>query len=454
MREIFNSFIFIFFISNVQAQAVRQLDFTEAAERTVHSVVHIKTEFERKSSVYDDFFGFSDPFLDFFGLRSPSKSYPIVATGSGVIISEDGYIVTNNHVVQDAAVISITLNDKREFLGEIVGTDPSTDLALVKIEANNLPNINFANSDDVKIGEWVLAVGNPFNLTSTVTAGIVSAKARNLNILGKNSNIDTFIQTDAAVNQGNSGGALVNTKGELIGINAAIASNTGSYTGYSFAMPSNIVKKVSEDLISCGIVQQAFLGASFSEINGKLANELQLDEIKGIYIIYIDPRGGAYEAGIETGGILLSIDKHEINSFAELKEILNQHRPGDEVVLKIKEGKRIKSYKVELKNMYGNIETIKKAQSDAVSSLGASFSEVSQQTKQSLRIKNGIQVSKLSDGLLKDAGIKEGFIIISINKTEIYKTEQIDEILKYKNSTLNIIGIYPNGMKVYYTIGV
>ncbi len=450
---IFFSFL-IFGYSQRGGNVPAGLDFTVAAEKSVHAVVHIKTEFERKSSVYDDFFGFNDPFFELFGNRNQTKRYPIFATGSGVIISTDGYIVTNNHVVQDANMVTVTLNDKREFEAEIVGTDPSTDLALIRIQAKNLPVLDFANSDDVRIGEWVLAVGNPFNLTSTVTAGIVSAKARNLNILGKSGSIESFIQTDAAVNQGNSGGALVNTSGQLIGINAAIASRTGSYSGYSFAIPSNIVKKVTEDIKLHGIVQQAYLGASFSEINSKLANELKLDEIKGIYISHVDQQGSAFAAGIREGDILISLNNHNINSYAELKELLAQYRPGDKAEAVIQKNNRNRTIIMTLRNKSGNTDVIKKEHNNQIAQLGATFGMVDNKIKQNLRIRSGVQVVKIEPGIFQSAGIREGFIILSINRKSVENIEQIEEIIRKPNGSLLIDGIYPNGMKVYYAIGM
>lgn len=449
--------LFIVYTSNINGQTPSRnsgVDFTIAAEKSIHAVVHIKTEFDRKSSLYDNFFGLNDPFWDFFGNRNQQSMYPIIATGSGVIISEDGYIVTNNHVVEDAKVVTVTLNDKREYLAEIVGTDPFTDLALIKIKETNLPILNFGNSDEVKIGEWVLAVGNPFNLTSTVTAGIVSAKARNLNILGKSGSIDSFIQTDAAVNQGNSGGALVNTSGELIGINAAIASNTGSYTGYSFAIPSNIVKKVTDDLKMYGFVQQAYLGASFSEINSKMATELNLDEIKGIYINYVDEKGTASAAGINVGDVLISLNGHAVNSYAELKEIIAQYRPGDKVEAAIKKNGKIRTITLTLRNKNGTTEIIKKSDVNNLSQLGVVFGPVENKIKQNLRINGGVQVLKVDKGIFQSAGIREGYIILSINNKAINSVDQIQEIVNSKNGSLLIDGIYPNGMKVYYAIGI
>lgn len=450
---VFLSIIGVFAYSQRTANVPAELDFTMVAEKSIHAVVHIKTEFERKSSVYDDFFGLNDPFSEFFGFKNESKRYPIIASGSGVIISENGYIVTNNHVVQDANAVFVTLNDKREFEAEIVGTDPLTDLALIKIQAANLPILEFANSDNVRVGEWVLAVGNPFNLTSTVTAGIVSAKARNLNILGKNSSIESFIQTDAAVNQGNSGGALVNTKGELIGINAAIASRTGSYSGYSFAIPSNIVKKVTEDLKLHGIVQQVYLGASFSEINSKMANELKLEEIKGILINHVDENGSAYAAGIREGDIFLSLNNHPVNTYAELKEILAQYRPGDKVEAVIQKNNKNRTISMALRNKSGTFDIIKKEQKDLVTQFGATFGEIDMKLKKSLRIRTGVQVMKVEPSIFQSAGIREGFIILSINKKAIENIEQIEEFTTKPSGSLLISGIYPNGMKVYYAIG-
>jgi len=425
-------------------------DFTAAAETSVHAVVHIKTEFAKKSNVYDDFFGFGNPFSFF----DQQNAYPLVATGSGVIIAADGYIVTNNHVVQDANVITVTLNDKREFVAEVIGTDASSDLALIKINASGLPSLSYGNSDQVKVGEWVLAVGNPFNLTSTVTAGIISAKARNLNILGSNSNVESFLQTDAAVNPGNSGGALVNIQGELIGINAAIASNTGSYAGYSFAIPVNVVKKVAEDLKKYGEVQRPFLGASFSEINSKLATDLNLKEIKGIYVNSVDPNGSSSESDIKKGDILLSINGIEINSYSILKEFLGQHRPGDRVEgVILRDNKQIVK-NIVLRNKNGTTAIVKKEELNIAKMIGAELKPIDNSTKQLLRINNGLRVERLENGLFKNAGIQEGFILVSIDRRAMYKTEDVDNYLKNKKGGISIEGYYSNGMRVIYAIGI
>jgi len=333
-------------------------DFTFASEKTVNTVVHIKTEYTNTYS--------NDPYLDFFwGPRGSRGSRPMVATGSGVIISEDGYIVTNNHVIEDADKVEVSFNDERTFTATIIGTDPSTDLALIKIEANGLAFSTFANSDNVKVGEWVLAVGNPFNLTSTVTAGIVSAKARNINLLKSDATkevfpLESFIQTDAAMNPGNSGGALVNPQGELVGINTAIASRTGSYTGYSFAVPSNIVQKVTEDLLTYGIVQRAYIGVSIENVNQKLADKLDLKDLKGVMVNGVIENGAAHLAGIEENDIILKVGNVEVNNVPQLQEQIGKFRPGNKVNLTIRRKAEESIYTLELRNKEGSITVIKK----------------------------------------------------------------------------------------------
>ncbi len=326
--------LLIVIVTGVSAQSASRsyVDLTSAAEQSVHAVVHIKTTFLYRTSVWDDFFSGSF-WEDFFNFSSPFGSYEqqVMGAGSGVIISPDGYIVTNNHVVENSQDVVVTLNDKREFPATIIGTDPQTDLALIKIECDGLPTLTFGNSDQVRIGEWVLAVGNPFNLTSTVTAGIVSAKARNLDILGENTSIESFIQTDAAVNQGNSGGALVNASGELIGINSAIASHTGYFTGYSFAIPSNIARKVVADLKEYGMVQRAVLAVTIQEVDNNVAQELNLPQVKGVCITSVADDGAAYRAGLQQYDVITSINGAEVNSVSELREVLAQYSPGDRV---------------------------------------------------------------------------------------------------------------------------
>jgi len=422
-------------------------DFTTAAEKTVHGVVHIRSEFSAKTGGYDYFFG---PFRDFFG--DPYRgNNTYTGFGSGVIISNDGYIVTNNHVVEDAGNINVTLNDNREFEATVIGTDPSTDLALLKIDAENTPFIIFGNSDMVKIGEWVLAVGNPFNLTSTVTAGIVSAKARNINILGTPGAIESFIQTDAAVNMGNSGGALVNMNGELIGVNAAIASNTGSYAGYSFAIPVNIVKKVVDDLLNFGMVQRAYLGVVIREVDSKLVKEKDLDLANGVYIESVSETGGARESGIKAGDVIVSVDSHTVKTNAELLEIIGQHNPGDIVSVLVQRNGNNQNFEVELKNQQGNTTVEKKGDDFFMSDLGATLEKVPDEDIRNLKLSGGLKVVDLQDGMLKKGGVQNGFIILKINGIKITSKQDVDYALSNISSgVIRIEGIYPNGMRMNY----
>lgn len=349
--------VLVLFTGNSFGQ--QYVDLTAAADKSIHAVVHIKTEFSYQTSIWQDFFGGSF-WQDFFGNNAPGgyTEHLAMGAGSGVIISSEGYIVTNNHVVEDAQKITVTLNDRREVEATLVATDPKTDLALIKINITNLPTLEFANSDDVRIGEWVLAVGNPFNLTSTVTAGIVSAKARNLNILGEYSSVESFIQTDAAVNQGNSGGALVNADGKLIGINSAILSGNGYYTGYSFAIPSNIVKKVVNDLIKYNSVQRAYVGVAVVAVDQSLADEMSLSEVKGVLIKQVTADGAAERAGLKVNDIICSIDGHPVNSYSELKEIISTTSPGDKVPFVILRNNKQLTITLQLLNDIGNTEIL------------------------------------------------------------------------------------------------
>ncbi len=428
-------------------------DFTVAASSTIHAVVHIKTEYQRKSSVYDNFFDLRD----FFGNRGQQGSPgPIEASGSGVIISTDGYIVTNNHVVAESDAISVTLNDKRTFNASIVGTDPSTDLAVIKIDAKDLPYLLYGNSDNVQIGEWVLAVGNPFNLTSTVTAGIVSAKARNINILGSpdGSSIESFIQTDAAVNPGNSGGALVNTNGELVGINAAIASGTGYYAGYSFAIPANIVRKVAGDLIEYGTIQRGFLGVSIRELDSQLAKDEGIADIRGVYVADVTESGAAKGAGVRAGDIILNIEGIQVNSTSELLELIGQHRPGDKVNLAVKRGDKEMNFQVTLKNRDGNVSIVKREDFDIQTVLGAGFAPVPDKLKSDLDIESGVQVTSLTDGKLSNAGVRQGFIIMRVDGKPVGTKEELTSLLANKKGGILIEGIYPNRTRAYYGFGM
>lgn len=332
------------------------VNFAEAAEKTVNTVVHIRTEIVTRGNSYYDFFG---PLLEqIYGGRIEVPENVSVGFGSGVVISPDGYIVTNNHVVEGARKIEVTFNDKHKREARIIGSDPTTDIALIKVDAKDLEYLTFGDSDKVRVGEWVLAVGNPFNLNSTVTAGIVSAKARNINILGENT-IESFIQTDAAVNPGNSGGALVNINGDLIGINAAIASRTGSYEGYSFAIPSNIAKKVVEDFLIYGSLQRAYLGIAMVEITEELADRIGLDELSGVYVASVSEKGAAQKAGIKEGDVILSVNDVAVDTRSQLMGALGQYRPGDEVSVKFLHNKKEMTRKLKLVNMYGEEKMIK-----------------------------------------------------------------------------------------------
>ena len=422
-------------------------DFNLAAESTIHAVVHIKTEFTRKSSVYDNYFSIEDFFYN-------GRSRVYKATGSGVIISSDGYIVTNNHVVEQADKITITLNDKRTYTAKVIGLDPSTDLALLKIDASELPFLTYGNSDDLKIGEWVLAVGNPFNLTSTVTAGIVSAKARDINILGSNTSIESFIQTDAAVNPGNSGGALVNISGELVGINAAIASGTGYYTGYSFAIPASIVKKVVKDLKDFGKVQRAILGVSIEEVNSDVAEKFGLDKIEGVLVEGVVSGLAAANAGILAGDIILEIDETKVNSRSELLEKIGNYSPGDKVKVKFIHNSKIKEETMILTSMNGGTQIVKDSDVASSLNLGADFEIVSSKQLKDLKILNGVVVKNIRHSLLSQAGIKDDFIITKIDQKSVNKPDDISTIISNKKGGILIEGIYPSGIKAYYGIGL
>ena len=419
-------------------------DFTYAAEQTVHAVVHVNTTFSSRNA--NNIF---DPF-NFWGQQMPQRKEE--ASGSGVIITEDGYIITNNHVVENSEKVEVTLNDNRRFSAKIIGTDPSTDLALLKIDQKGLPFIPYGNSDQLKVGEWVLAVGNPFNLTSTVTAGIVSAKGRNIGILPDQFKIESFIQTDAAVNPGNSGGALVNTRGELVGINAAIASNTGSYTGYSFAIPVNLARKVVDDLVEFGNVQRGFIGVSIRDMDAKLAEEKGIKETQGVYVAGITEGGAAENAGLKEGDIIIRVGDVAVNSTPQLQEQIGRFRPGDKVNLSVLRDGKEQLFALQLRNREGTTRVIKN--SEPLNLLGASFENAGDAEKSRLGINGGVKVSKLSPGKLLSSGIKEGFIITHIDKRPIRNTDDLEEALKAKQGGVLIEGVYPNGARAYYGFGI
>ncbi|MBL7966248.1 MAG: Do family serine endopeptidase [Prolixibacteraceae bacterium] len=423
-------------------------DLTFAAENSVHSVVHIKVtqkgRYYSGNNIFDFFFGDG-------GYQQ--RQYPErQGAGSGVIITPNGFIVTNNHVINESDEINVVLNDKREFKAKLVGTDPSTDLALLKIDASDLPVLPFSNSDELKLGEWVLAVGNPFNLTSTVTAGIVSAKSRDIGINPDQMRIESFIQTDAAVNPGNSGGALVNTRGELVGINTAIASQTGSYSGYSFAIPANIVQKVVADLKEYGEVQRALLNVNIGDVNAEVAKEYNLDKIEGVFIGKVQPGGAAELAGIKDKDVIISVDGVPVNSTAELQEQISKHRPGDKITVVIKRDNKKKPFNVTLRNKHGDTDIVKGEDPDNI--FGAKFEEVSDRDKEELGIRYGIKISELSNGKFKDAGIKKGFIITQVNKNAVSEVNEFKRIIKNSRGGILVEGIYPDGEVAYYVFGV
>jgi serine protease Do len=424
----------------------QNLDFTRAVAQSIDAVVHVKTKELREYS--------SNSWFDyFFGIPERTDSRPVFGFGSGVIISEDGYIVTNNHVIDRSDEIVVVLNDREEFTAKLIGTDPTTDIALLKVDGKGFSTLVFGDSDALQLGEWVLAIGNPYNLTSTVTAGIVSAKARNINILGAQEfSIESFIQTDAAVNPGNSGGALINTRGELVGINTAIASRTGAYTGYSFAIPTTIAEKVVRDLIEYGEVQRAILGITIQDVTAELAEDQGLDKIEGVYVNGIRDGGAAESAGIREGDVILSIDGVKLNSGAALQEHVSRYRPGDKVEVSLKRKGDVKQIDVVLRNLQGNTGIVQK--NDIINVLGASFKPLSDNDKRSMGIRYGMKVTSVGEGKFRDAGIKEGFILTSVNKKPVNDVNDITKILQNAEGGVIIEGLDRAGSKFYYAFGL
>jgi len=426
------------------AGTIAPTDFVIAAETAVHAVVHVKTKAYREPS--------GNPFYDFFyGYHDDGEPAPVLGYGSGVILTSDGHIVTNNHVIEGSEEVEVILNDKRSFDAEILGKDPNTDLAVLKIKENNLPFLKFGNSDDLRLGEWVLAVGNPYNLTSTVTAGIVSAKARNINILhGQELSIESFIQTDAAVNPGNSGGALVNTNGDLVGINAAIASRTGAFTGYSFAIPVSIVKKVVEDVIEYGAVQRALLGVVIVELDADAAKKNNIDDIAGVLVTGLRQNGAAKDAGILDNDVITAVNGVSVNSPAELQEQVSRYRPNDKISVTLNRNNKILQLDVVLRNLDGGIGIVEKQ--EAVSAFGANFEVLSSSEKRNLGIKNGVRVVDINSGKFRSEGIREGFIITQINNRSVDSPDDVKSIVDASDEGIYIEGIYPDGSIAYYAI--
>jgi Do/DeqQ family serine protease len=462
----------VYFTSNKTAPVVSStgsLDFTEAAAAVTPAVVHIRTSYSSKSggSGQDQL---EQMFGDMFGQRMPQRG-PQQASGSGVIISTDGYIVTNNHVVDKADKITVATNDHRTFDAKVIGTDPSTDLALIKVSATNLPIVKLGNSDEVRVGEWVLAVGNPFNLNSTVTAGIVSAKGRNIGIIGSNDSeddnpfgrtrsqqstpklnkaIESFIQTDAAINPGNSGGALVNTKGELVGINAAIASHTGSYEGYGFAIPVNLAKKVLNDIKKYGTVKRGFVGVSFTELNPDVAQQLGINNSNGLYVNDLVAGGGAQQAGIQKGDIIEKVEGVPVYESSDLQERVGRLQPGDKINMTVLRDGKEKNFEVTLKADAApstRTAAVSKSAEELFNRLGASFSPLTPVEKAKFHVSSGVKVTQVRPGRVFDNfEIPVGSVITSINKSPINNVADIDKaITNLRNGNLVISGYYPDG---------
>lgn len=445
--------------------AGQPVDLTYASEKALPAVVHIKyvqngkTVEVQQSNPFSDFFGF--PFGDFFGEGGSQKRQmqtpPKRATGSGVIISSDGYIVTNNHVVEGADELTVTLTDNREFSARIIGTDKMTDLALIKIEGKNLPTLAIGNSDNLKVGEWVIAIGNPFGLNNTVTAGIVSAKARSLYANG----VESFIQTDAAINQGNSGGALVNAQGELVGINAMLYSQTGSYAGYGFAIPTSIMSKVVEDLKKYGNVQRAMLGIQGQDVLNYInaekdkGKDVDLGTNSGVYVAKVEEDGAGAAAGLKEGDVITHIDGKKVTKMAELQEIINSKHPGDKMSITFLHRKNKVNKTVTLKNAQGNTNIVKVADLDV---LGGNYREITQSQKEQLRISYGLEVMKVSNGPMKEVGIAKGFIIQDVNDTPMKSLSDLQLAVKKastsKDPVLYIKGIWPSGKRDYFAVMV
>jgi serine protease Do len=453
----------------INAQPV---DLTQAAENSLHAVVHIKSTQQAKEQTVTVRDPFAEIFGDIFGnggrQQRRVQTQPRVGFGSGVIISKDGYIVTNNHVIDGADEIVVKLNDNREFKGRVIGTDPNSDLALVKIEGDDFPTVPIGDSDALKVGEWVLAVGNPFNLTSTVTAGIVSAKARTLGVYGIGG-VESFIQTDAAINQGNSGGALVNAKGELVGINAVLSSPTGAYAGYGFAIPTSVMTKVVSDLKQYGTVQRALLGIKGTSLagDGDMMSDQPIDKsgatladkrkefgvVDGVWVREIVDGGSAAGSDIKVNDIIIGIDGKKVQNFADLQEAIAQHRPGDKVTVKVMRDKKEKNIDVTLKNEQGTTKIVKDA---GMEILGAAFKELPDDLKRQLNLGYGLQVTGVTSGKMADAGVRKGFIILKANDQPMRKVSDLEEVMKAAvkspNQVLFLTGVFPSGKRGYYAV--
>ncbi len=417
-------------------------DFTYAAEHTVHAVVHVKTK-AMVSSAY------SNPIYEFFYGPGASRPREVRGFGSGVIVTADGYIVTNNHVIEDADEVDVTLNDKRTFAADVVGRDPSTDIAVLKIKAAGLPYIRFGNSDAIRLGEWVLAVGNPFNLTSTVTAGIVSAKGRSLNLLDNQYRIESFIQTDAALNQGNSGGALVNVQGELIGITTAIISPSGAYAGNSFAVPTSIVKKIYEDLREYGEVQRGLMGINITDVTADIAEQEKLKEIRGVYLAGVVEDGAAKAAGLQEKDVIIAINGEPVETTADLQEKVNRYRPGDKLeVTYLRKGKQDKK-NVILRNIEGSTDVLAPG-TQSLSVFGATFAPLTTGEKSKYKITGGVKITSITDGRFRDLGFGKGTVIVDVNGQRVNSAADVSRATENEKSLTSVEGFTPDGTYFKY----
>ncbi|NLD62437.1 MAG: Do family serine endopeptidase [Bacteroidales bacterium] len=417
-------------------------DFTYAAEHTVHAVVHVKTK-AMVSSAY------SNPIYEFFYGPGASRPREVRGFGSGVIVTADGYIVTNNHVIEDADEVDVTLNDKRTFAADVVGRDPSTDIAVLKIKAAGLPYIRFGNSDAIRLGEWVLAVGNPFNLTSTVTAGIVSAKGRSLNLLDNQYRIESFIQTDAALNQGNSGGALVNVQGELIGITTAIISPSGAYAGNSFAVPTSIVKKIYEDLREYGEVQRGLMGINITDVTADIAEQEKLKEIRGVYLAGVVEDGAAKAAGLQEKDVIIAINGEPVETTADLQEKVNRYRPGDKLeVTYLRKGKQDKK-NVILRNIEGSTDVLAPG-TQSLSVFGATFAPLTTGEKSKYKITGGVKITSITEGRFRDLGFGKGTVIVDVNGQRVNSAADVSRATENEKSLTSVEGFTPDGTYFKY----
>lgn len=435
-------------VQQVNLPEVAYPDFTYAAETGVKAVVHVKVVKRGQAQQGPQ------SFLDFFfGYGAPSQPRDQVGAGSGVIISEDGYIVTANHVIEGSDEVVVTMDDNREFEAKVMGADAATDVALLKIDAQDLPFLRFGNSDDLRLGQWVLAIGNPYDLRSTITAGIVSAKGRSLPSYTGEFKIEAFIQTDAAVNPGNSGGALVNAAGELVGINTAIATHTGAYDGYSFAVPTSIVQKIVADIRQFGNVQRAMLGISMQDVTAELAKEKNLSQVKGVFIHEVVEGGAAEKAGVKSGDVLLQINNKAVNAGTAVQEQISRFSPGDKVsLLLLRDGKEV-NVSVTLQNQAGTTEILKEGEGDVTIFLGAQLRPVSKELKAKLNIRSGLEIVSLEEGKIKEAGIKKGFVITHINQKPISKVQELAVAVQESQRGVLIEGKYSDGRTYFYALG-